>query len=122
AVARTAPAGPAGEPPAHGRVAARLLYVRGAGAEHCPEPAALRAAVAERLGYEPFADDAKIVVSATLSGDGRTMRARIELRDASGEVAGSREITSRENDCAELAASAALATSIAVDPNTAIPP
>jgi hypothetical protein len=110
----------AGDPPAQRSILVRLVYVRRAGAEHCPEPDALRAAVAARLGYEPFQDDAKTVVTATLSRQGRLLRAVIELRDASGALTGSREISSQENDCAELASAAALAISIAVDPKSAM--
>ena len=33
---------------------ARLVYVRGPGAEECPGEEALRAAVGTRLGYDPF--------------------------------------------------------------------
>jgi hypothetical protein len=33
---------------------ARLVYVRGPGAEDCPGEQAIRAAVGARLGYDPF--------------------------------------------------------------------
>ncbi|MEO6602920.1 MAG: hypothetical protein ABIQ16_23750, partial [Polyangiaceae bacterium] len=32
----------------------RLVYARGPGAEQCPEQSVVRAAVASRLGYDPF--------------------------------------------------------------------
>jgi hypothetical protein len=32
----------------------RLVYERGPGVEHCPDQAAIREAVASRLGYDPF--------------------------------------------------------------------
>jgi hypothetical protein len=100
----------------------RLVYVRGAGADHCPDAAALRAAVAARLGYEPFQEDAPTLIVATLSRRGRGLRAQIELRDPTGEITGAREITSEQNDCAELASAATLAISIAVDPLSATRP
>jgi hypothetical protein len=110
------------EPTNARHAAVRLVYVRGPGADQCPEPEALRAAVAARLGYEPFRDDAMVTVSATLSRRDSVTRAVIELRDGTGEVTGRREISSKESDCSELAAAAALAISIAVDPKSASRP
>jgi len=48
ALARAAAAAPA--PKAH------LLYVRGPGAQRCPDEQAVREVVARRLGYDPFAE------------------------------------------------------------------
>jgi hypothetical protein len=112
----------AGEPPARRPDPVRLLYDRGPGTERCPEPDELRAAVAARLGYEPFREDAATVVAAAVSLRGRVLRAQIELRAASGEVVGAREIESPENDCSELASAVALAISIAIDPRSATRP
>lgn len=39
-------------PSAEASPSARLVYVRGAGAEACPDEATLRGAVKQRLGYD----------------------------------------------------------------------
>jgi hypothetical protein len=95
---------------------AHLLYVREAGAEACPDEAALRAEVAQRLRREPFSEHALTTVTVIWSGKGRELRARIELNDASGELTGDRELTSRRPDCVELSRAVALAVSLAIDP------
>jgi hypothetical protein len=95
---------------------AHLQYAREAGAERCLDEAALRAQVAARLGREPFNDRALTTVSVTLSKAPRGLKARIELVDATGEVTGARELSSRRPDCAELGAAVELAVSIAIDP------
>ncbi len=110
---------------AHGRPAAtaRLVYTRGLGAEQCPDEGAVRDGIAERLGYEPFAADAPMTVSATLARTPGGLRAQVDIRDASGHLTRSRQLTSAANDCAELAEAKTLAISLAIDPlNVARPP
>ncbi len=104
------PASAAPTPQAH------LLYVREAGADRCPEEAEVRGVVTTRLGYDPFSERAPTTVSVTLSHPPRGLRARIELVDATGEVTGARELTSKRGDCSELASAVELAISLAIDP------
>jgi hypothetical protein len=102
------------------RPLARLEFVRDAGAEACPDELALRNAVADRLGSDPFWPAAARAVSVLLDRDGRRFRARVILRDAaSGKILGTRVLTSAEKDCTELFAALSLAVSIAVDPESA---
>lgn len=96
--------------------AARLVYARGSGAGACPDEVALRTAVAGRLGYDPFRPDAPLTVAATIARSRGALRAEVEVRDAAGQVSGSRQLTSSQNDCAELSAAMALAISLAIDP------
>lgn len=96
----------------------RFIYARGLGAPDCPDVETVRAGVSARLGYEPFDEQAKGLVSATVDkpGDQGALEARIEIKDAAGVVTAERVLTSRRSDCAELAASMELAISIAIDP------
>lgn len=96
--------------------AARLVYARGSGAGACPDEVAVRTAVAGRLGYDPFRPDAPLTVAATIARSRGALRAEVEVRDAAGQVTGSRQLTSSQNDCAELSAAMALAISLAIDP------
>lgn len=98
----------------------RLAYVRDEGAEHCPDATTVRAGVTARLGWDPFDDGAPRTLSAQISRQGRTLRAMVKLTDETGAVAGTRELGSTENDCAELAAAMALAISMAIDPQAAL--
>ncbi|WP_394822191.1 hypothetical protein [Pendulispora albinea] len=100
----------------------KLVYARGAGAEKCPDEETLRNGVSGRLGRDPFDDHAERTVIARVSRARRTLRTRIEVRDASGELAGERELSSQGKDCAELAAATELAIAIAIDPLGAMEP
>src|SRR5437899_3138587 len=95
---------------------AHLVYVRDAGAGECPDEAAMRAAVAARLGYDPFGERASLTVSVMIAPSGRGLRAQIDLLDAASEAAGSRALISARRDCVELASATVLAIAIAVDP------
>lgn len=54
--------------------------------------------------------------AVTVGKSAKGLRARIELTDAAGEPSGSRELTSRQADCLELAWAVELAISLAIDP------
>jgi hypothetical protein len=95
---------------------ARLTYSRGPGAGTCPDESELLAAVAGRLGYDPFRADARVGLTATISRQGRGLRAEIEMQDENGRATGARSLTSQQHDCGELATAMALAISIAIDP------
>src|SRR3569623_63811 len=73
----------------------RLEYTRAPGAAACPEPAALRASMVSRLGYDPFSDGGARVRHCEMAPDGNGRRARIDVEDAQGWVAGQRVLTSK---------------------------
>lgn len=66
--------------------AARLEYVRGRGAERCPDASFLRAEVARVAGADPFRDDAPLLISATIERHGAELVASLALRDGQGEI------------------------------------
>ena len=98
------------------RPSARLVYVRGAGADGCPDEAGVRSAVAARLGYDPFTADASKTIAVAVVRPGSSFQAKIEVRDASGASKGTRRLDSKATECAELAGAITLAISIAIDP------
>lgn len=102
--------------PAAAGLSARLVYLRSGIAEACPDQAALKLAVAKRLGYDPFLLSAPHMIVAELSGEGDVLQARARLLDESGIVLGTRELKGRGADCSELMASLALAISLTLDP------
>jgi len=105
--------------PASAGLSATLVYLRSGTAESCPDRAALRQAVARRLGYDPFFGAAPYTVVAEVSGNGSELRARARLLNESGIVLGNRELSGTGTDCAELLASLALAISLTLDPMAA---
>lgn len=100
---------------------ARLVYSRGPGAESCPDEAALRKAVASRVGYDPFfAWAEKTIVASLLRAEPKGFVARVHLVDSAGVEHGSRELRS-DQTCADLLDAAALAIAIAIDPLLLVP-
>jgi hypothetical protein len=95
---------------------ARLVVTRGAGASSCPTDDEIRNAVSGRLGYDPFQADAQRLVSATIARDRRGLTVTVSVHDEAGRAAGSRQLSSAQNDCSELASAMTLAISIAIDP------
>jgi hypothetical protein len=72
------------------------------------------AAVAARLGYDPFSPWGDQTVLATVARSGTGLVARAELIDHDGIAQGSREV--RNSECSELILALALAISITLDP------
>ena len=105
--------------PVFAGLSARLVYLRSGTAENCPDQAALKKAVARRLGYDPFLLSAPHMIIAEVSGSASELRARARLLDETGIVLGSRELQGKGTDCAELVASLALAISLTLDPMAA---
>ena len=105
-------------------VSSRLIYGRPPDVRDCPDEAALRRAVAERLGYDPFVAQARTTVVAEVFRDGGILKARAHWMGEDGITRGSRELVSDGNDCKELVSALALAVSIALDPiaSTGAPP
>ena len=90
----------------------------------CPDEAAIRRGVTERLGFDPFVEQAtpeSSTLTATLRRDERGVVARIELADPLGDVVGLRKLRARPGGCAGLAPSVVLAITIAVDPLALLP-
>jgi hypothetical protein len=96
----------------------RLRYDRAAEASACPTEPDLRAAVAARLGYDPFVTDATVdTLDVHVRKKGRGLEGSIERTTTSVTAPGRPTlIFSPARDCAELAASLAVALAIAVDP------
>jgi hypothetical protein len=94
---------------------AKLVYVKGAGADACPGEDELRRAVAQRLGYDPFFPTAPKTVVAELSGGDHAFHGVVQIVGDDGELRGRRELATKGDDCRELVTSLALAVSLALD-------
>jgi len=100
--------------PGLARVPTRLVYARTPAASDCPDESALAAAVAARLGYEPFSPWGDQTILATVTRNGGALVGHAELIDHDGIAQGSREV--RNPECSELILALALAISITLDP------
>lgn len=100
----------------------RLVYVKGAGAEACPEPMQLRTAVIARLGYDPFNVTASRTIIAIIERAGDKLRAKIQLVNDESSSQGVRELDTPHDQCGELIRAMALSISIAIDPDAALGP
>jgi hypothetical protein len=94
---------------------AKLVYVRGTGADACPGEAELRKAVATRIGYDPFFPTAQKTVIAQVTRTAGGYRGKVQIVGDDGRVRGERDLASKGDDCAELVSTMALAVSIALD-------
>jgi hypothetical protein len=103
-------------------VSVRLDYERKEGASACPDAGVVAASVSERLGYEPFESAARDTVKVTVFKKDRGLQARIEMLGSDGKPKAERVLSSRRSDCADLAATMALAIAIAIDPFRATAP
>ena len=103
----------------------RLVLERGAGTESCPDEDHLRAAIVERLGYDPFdpsvARPEALEIRCAIRSDGRWLRARLQLSSSASSGASTppvaeRQIASHGTDCGELKEAIEIAVSIAIGP------
>ncbi|HXX30479.1 MAG TPA: hypothetical protein VEJ89_07160 [Myxococcaceae bacterium] len=100
-----------------------LQFQKRASAKRCPSEKELRREVTAILGYSPFDRRAHKVMACTLSADGDTLHAHLQLRDArTHRSLGVREISASGPGCDELASAVALAIALAVDPLAKPPP
>jgi hypothetical protein len=106
------------EPPATATTA-RLVYLRGAGTDTCPDEGALRDAVAARLGYDPFTPFSLDTLFAEVDRDGPAFVARVKLVAHDNTVRGARTLKTT-GACDDLMATLALTISLAIDPMASI--
>ncbi len=99
--------------------ATRLVFARAPGAEGCPDEAAFRSEVSQRLGYDPFFPWASRTVSVEIDVASERARARIVVVDEHGLELGTQTLDGNrgalESTCADLVRAAALAVSVAFD-------
>jgi hypothetical protein len=108
-------------PGAHAQASAssaevELSWVRGEGAEGCPDARALRAAASSRLGRDPFGVAGAMSIEVVVAREAGTLVARIYARDSTSAQLGSRTLRSEAESCASLAEAAALAIALVIDP------
>lgn len=104
---------------AHATEARAQLDVGPEGIAGCPTADELADAVAARLGYLPFVEDAERRVIVGFERKSGRIVARVTVREASGRVLGPRTLEAPKRACASLRDPIALAVAIALDPHAA---
>ncbi|HMJ10809.1 MAG TPA: hypothetical protein VK524_05350, partial [Polyangiaceae bacterium] len=92
---------------------------QGAAAQVCPDEGTFRALVGARLGYDPFVSESSLTLRVLLVPRAGGLDGRLALT-SEGQLKGTRTLRSGGDDCYELAASLALASAVAVDPEGAL--
>ena len=105
--------------PASAFPSTRLVYVRGPGAEQCPDQAVVRKAVSTRLGYDPFFPNSDKTIIARVLRQADHLTAQVELIDEHQAQVGLREFSAELDHCDDLIRAVALSISIAIDPKSA---
>jgi hypothetical protein len=80
----------------------------------CPDVDAFKRLVVERLGYDPFEDDAPNRVSVRLMSRGRSIEGHVEWRDVAGNWAGDRSFPSHTADCQDLGRAVGFALAVQI--------
>lgn len=93
---------------------AKLTYTRGPGAEACPDEGALRDAIAQKVGRDPF-DGEDVFVDVHVERRADDLAADVEVREGN-VVHGRRMLSSKSSSCDELASALAVTISVALDP------
>ncbi|MEZ4407525.1 MAG: hypothetical protein R3A52_13770 [Polyangiales bacterium] len=100
----------------------RFSWVRGDGADACPDERRVRDDVERRLGRDPFSDDATRSIEALVERVDEHWRATIRVRDASGATVGERALTRDDARCDAVVDASALAVALAIDPDAPTDP
>ena len=102
--------------PARATESTRLVYVRGPGARDCAGEAAIRDAVRERLGYDPFFVAARDTLFVEIQRRGRQLQTQVRLLDGDNVERGARKLSVVAADCSALIATLSLTISLTIDP------
>jgi hypothetical protein len=94
-----------------------LGWVRGEGTESCVDRDALQRRVRERLGRDPFSDEAAISIDGIVARDGSGWHAQLRIRRNAAEPLGTRQLDSTASDCAAISEAVVLAVALTIDPN-----
>ena len=99
-------------------VSARLVYLRGSGAERCPSEAVVRGAVGARLGYDPFLGDARDSLFVEIQRRGHAFHIVAKLIDSNNLPRGARDMVVPGDDCSVAIDALGLSLSLTLDPTS----
>ncbi|WP_437716081.1 hypothetical protein WMF45_06505 [Sorangium sp. So ce448] len=103
------------------RASVRIELTRGPGAERCPDERFLRAAIARRMGFDPFDAEASLTMAASIEQAQGELIASAYLRDRRGVVLWADRYTTH-GDCKALVSTVALSIAVQLDDTGELPP
>ncbi|WP_437533159.1 hypothetical protein WME79_06085 [Sorangium sp. So ce726] len=92
----------------------RIELTRGPGAERCPDEQFLRAAIARRMGFDPFDAEASLTMATSIEQAQGELIASAYLRDRRGVVLWADSYRTR-GDCRALVSTVALSIAVQLD-------
>jgi hypothetical protein len=95
----------------------RLGWVRGEGTESCLDRDALEQRVRERLGRDPFSQEAPVSIDGIVARDGSGWHAQLRIRSNTDEALGTRQLDSGASDCSAISEAVVLAVALTIDPS-----
>ncbi|WP_437307439.1 hypothetical protein [Sorangium sp. So ce388] len=99
----------------------RLEFIRGPGAEHCPDEQFLRAETVRRMGgVDPYDAEAPLTMTASIERHRDELAASMFLRDSNGRGLWADGFSSRK-DCKRLVAAMALSIAVLLDDTAELP-
>jgi hypothetical protein len=107
---------------ARAAASARLFYGRSPTLPGCADEAALRRAIALRVGYDPIFPLAPNSVAVSITREGEQLVADVKLTNREGMLVGSRTLRGHAAQCGELTDTIALTVAIALDTNDKLTP
>ncbi len=96
-----------------------FAWVRGVGAESCPNEATLAKIIAARLGRNPFSRESSWFIEGVVEHADVGWSAHIRM-SKDGTILGTRELSSETVDCSAITAASVLAIAIGIDPDAAL--
>lgn len=101
---------------------ARLVFSRDSASSSCVDEPALREAVGERLGYDPFTNDSSVQLHVHVFRERGRYRGTLERQLAAEARSTASHYEDRSSDCRELGPALALALAVAIDPHVLLRP
>ena len=81
----------------------------------CSDEAEFRQSVANRIGYDPFREDASVEVRVRVGGATNAVDGHVEWRRASGLLMGERRFVAKDGNCAKLLTEMSFAVGLQIE-------
>jgi hypothetical protein len=92
-----------------------LHYSVDASVRGCWEEAEFRRSVAHRIGYDPFREDAPLVVQVRVGGAISAVDGHVEWRKANGLLMGERRFVAKDDNCTKLLTEMSFAVGLQIE-------
>jgi hypothetical protein len=92
-----------------------LRYAVDASVRGCWDEAQFRRSVAQRIGYDPFREDASLDVRIHVGGTELAVDGLVEWRKANGVLMGERRFIAKDGDCVKLLTEMSFATGLQIE-------